>query len=72
MEFSDVSIVLIGVIAIGVLSLYFGKDDMAMAIIGGLLGFMAKDHITTRQVAQPTEDLVLNDEYVSVGDDDAE
>lgn len=71
MEFSDVTIVLVGVVIIGIISLYFGKDDMAMAIIGGLLGFMAKDHVTTTRYISPVAEYEegLNQEYTT-GDDD--
>ena len=72
MEFNDVTIVLVGVVIIGIISLYFGKDDMAMAIIGGLLGYMAKDHVTTTALKEsPVKEYEegLNQEYVT-GDDD--
>ena len=68
MEFSDVTIVLIGVVIIGIISLYFGKDDMAMAIIGGLLGYMAKDHVTTTALnGSPVQEYEegLNQEYTT-------
>ena len=72
MEFSDVTIVLVGVVIIGIISLYFGKDDMAMAIIGGLLGYMAKDHVTTTALnSSPVHEYEegLNQEYTT-GDED--
>ena len=71
MEFSDVTIVLIGVVVIGIISLYFGKDDMAMAIIGGLLGFLAKDHVPNTRYNSPVKEYEegLNQEY-NTGDDD--
>ena len=72
MEFNDVTIVLVGVIIIGIIALYFGKDDMAMAIIGGLLGYMAKDHVTSTTLKQsPLHEYEegLNQEYIT-GDED--
>ena len=43
MEFDNKTIVIIGIIAIGLAALFTGNDDLALAIGSGLVGYLSKD-----------------------------
>ncbi len=43
MEFDNKTIVIIGIIAIGLGALFTGNDDLALAIGSGLVGYLSKD-----------------------------
>lgn len=43
MEFDNKTIVIIGLILIGLTSLYCGNKDLALAIGSGLVGYLSKD-----------------------------
>lgn len=47
MEFDNISILIIGLLIGGMLSLYLGMENIASAIFGGLIGYLAKDPIKT-------------------------
>lgn len=43
MEFDNKTIVIMGIIAIGLGALFTGNDDLALAIGSGLVGYLSKD-----------------------------
>ena len=43
MEIDNKTIVIIGLIAIGICALYCGNKDLALAIGSGLVGYLSKD-----------------------------
>lgn len=43
MEFDNITILIIGLLIGGVFSLYLGMENIASAIFGGLIGYLAKD-----------------------------
>lgn len=43
MEFDNKTIVIIGLILIGLTALYCGNKDLALAIGSGLVGYLSKD-----------------------------
>ena len=47
MEFDNISILIIGLLLGGMFSLYLGMENIASAIFGGLIGYLAKDPIKT-------------------------
>ena len=47
MEFDNISILIVGLLVGGMFSLYLGMENIASAIFGGLIGYLAKDPIKT-------------------------
>ena len=45
MEFDNISILIIGLLIGGMFSLYLGMENIASAIFGGLIGYLAKDKV---------------------------
>ena len=57
MEFDNKTIVIIGLIAIGLSALYVGNKDLALAIGSGMVGYLSKDAIVSiNQNSNPMED----------------
>lgn len=55
MEYDNKTIVIIGLIALGIVVLYIGHKDLALAIGSGLVGYLSKDaNITINK--QPEEE----------------
>lgn len=46
MNFDNVSIIIIGLVLVSVLSLVYGNQEVLVMVVGGLLGFLAKDKAT--------------------------
>lgn len=75
MDIDNKTILIIGLILGGMLSLYLKQENIASAIFGGLVGYLSKDipqeiynNWRNKPVASNDEG-VLNEEYVT-GDDD--
>lgn len=56
MEFDNKTIVIIGIIAIGLGALFTGNDDLALAIGSGLVGYLSKDASVILKKAFSEED----------------
>lgn len=48
---NNITILIICISVIGVLSLFAGMENVLTTIVGGLIGFLAKDNITDGDVA---------------------
>ncbi len=61
MEFDNKTIVILGLIAIGLSALYCGNKDLALAIGSGLVGYLSKDAavILSRQTADDDTDDII-------------
>ena len=46
---NNITILIICISIIGVLSLVYGKEDVLTTVVGGLLGFLAKDRVITTE-----------------------
>ena len=67
MEFDNKTIVILGLVVIGVGALYVGNKDLALAIGSGLVGYLSKDAQVILSPAQPdftedTDDVVVDDD----------
>lgn len=49
MEFSNKTVLIVGLVCGGLLSLYVGQHDLACTIFGGLIGYLSKDTITLKK-----------------------
>ena len=72
MNFDNVTIIIVGLIVVSVLSLIYGNQEILLMVVGGLLGFLAKDKATVvvPDVTAKTETKVEND--VGSEDDDSQ
>ena len=63
MNFDNVTIIIIGLIVVSVLSLIYGNQEILLMVVGGLLGFLAKDKATVvvPDVTGKTESKVEDD-----------
>jgi len=48
MEFSNKTILIIGLVIGGLASLYLKQSELAYTIFGGLIGYLSKDSITVK------------------------
>lgn len=55
MEFNNKTILIIGLIIGGVVSLYSHQTELASAIFGGMVGYLSKDYIPSSD-NEPEED----------------
>ena len=67
MEFDNKTIVILGLVVIGVGALYVGNKDLALAVGAGLVGYLSKDANVILTPAQPdftedTDDIVVDDD----------
>lgn len=53
MEFDNKTIVILGLVLIGVGALYVGNNDLALAIGSGLVGYLSKDAKVILTPSQP-------------------
>ena len=53
MEFDNKTIVILGLVLIGIGALYVGNKDLALAIGSGLVGYLSKDASVILHQAQP-------------------
>ena len=56
MEFDNKTIVIIGLITIGIISLFCNNHDLALAIGSGLVGYLSKDANITLNLINTEED----------------
>lgn len=56
MEIDNKTIVILGLIAIGICALYCGNKDLALAIGSGLVGYLSKDASIILNRQTPEED----------------
>lgn len=68
MEFDNKTIVILGLVIIGVGALYVGNKDLALAIGSGLVGYLSKDAQVILSPAQP--DYIENDDDGVVDDEE--
>ena len=68
MEFDNKTIVILGLVVIGVGALYVGNKDLALAIGSGLVGYLSKDAQVILSPAQP--DYIENDDGGVVDDEE--
>ena len=68
MEFDNKTIVILGLVIIGVGALYVGNKDLALAIGSGLVGYLSKDAQVILSPAQP--DYIENDDGGVVDDEE--
>lgn len=54
--FDNKSIIIIGLILGGLLSLYSHQTELASAIFGGLVGYLSKDYVYKRDEEDSSED----------------
>lgn len=67
MEFDNISILIIGLLVGGMFSLYLGMENIASAIFGGLIGYLAKDPIKTLlKHGNSQEDESVDDEIENI------
>lgn len=66
MEFNNKTILIIGLIAGGICSLFLNQENIASAIFGGLVGYLSKDKIEAYiESKQPVDDdEVYDDEEI--------
>lgn len=62
MEFDNKTIVIIGLILIGLTALYCGNKDLALAIGSGLVGYLSKDASVILHSQKTDETAVENDD----------
>lgn len=67
MEFDNKTIVILGLVVIGVGALYVGNKDLALAVGAGLVGYLSKDANVILTPTQPdftedTDDVVVDDD----------
>lgn len=69
MVFDNVTVIIIGLVLVSVLSLVYGNQEILLMVVGGLLGFLAKDKATVviPEVTAKTETVV--DDKDDVDDD---
>ena len=48
MEFSNKTILIIGLVIGGLVSLYLNQSELAYTIFGGLIGYLSKDTLTVK------------------------
>ena len=68
MEFDNKTIVILGLVIIGVGALYVGNKDLALAIGSGLVGYLSKDAQVILSPSQP--DYIENNDDDGVVDDE--
>lgn len=68
MEFDNKTIVILGLVIIGVGALYVGNKDLALAIGSGLVGYLSKDAQVILSPTQP--DYIENDDDGVVDDEE--
>ena len=56
MAFDNKTILIIGLVAGGILSIYFKNTELASAIFGGLVGYLSKDTLTLKREEESLED----------------
>lgn len=49
MGFDNKSLLIVGLVVGGLLSLYLGQSELACTIFGGLIGYLSKDQITLKK-----------------------
>jgi len=70
-NFDNVTIIIVGLIVVSVLSLVYGNQEILLMVVGGLLGFLAKDKaVPLVDVPKKTETKVEDD--VESEDDDSQ
>lgn len=68
MEFDNKTIVILGLVVIGVGALYVGNKDLALAVGAGLVGYLSKDAQVILSPTQP--DYIENDDDGVVDDEE--
>ena len=68
MEFDNKTIVILGLVIIGVGALYVGNKDLALSVGAGLVGYLSKDAQVILSPAQP--DYIENDDDGVVDDEE--
>lgn len=68
MEFDNKTIVILGLVIIGVGALYVGNKDLALAVGAGLVGYLSKDAQVILSPTQP--DYIENDDDGVVDDEE--
>lgn len=77
MVFDNVTVIILGLIVVSVLALVYGDHEVLVMVVGGLLGFLAKDRVVPSVAGSKSmNDIVgidvptpLKDEDVDDGDD---
>lgn len=64
MEFDNKTIVILGLVLIGIGALYVGNKDLALAIGSGLVGYLSKDASVILTPAQPDTGDDLDDDDI--------
>ena len=54
-KFDNKTILILGLIIIAILSLYVGEKDIALAVSGGLVGYLSKDLVDSRNQIIPID-----------------
>lgn len=49
MEFTNKTILIVGLVVGGLASLYLNQSELAYTIFGGLIGYLSKDSITLKK-----------------------
>ena len=63
MEFSNKTILIIGLVIGGLASLYLNQSELAYTIFGGLIGYLSKDTLTVKH-EEEIVDVPLDDEDI--------
>ena len=56
MDFSNKTILIIGLVIGGLASLYLNQSELAYTIFGGLIGYLSKDTLTLKQEVVSEDD----------------
>ena len=56
MDFSNKTILIIGLVIGGLASLYLNQSELAYTIFGGLIGYLSKDTLTIKTEEVASED----------------
>ena len=59
MEFSNKTVLIVGLVCGGLLSLYLNQSELAYTIFGGLIGYLSKDSITVKH-----EEIALDEDKI--------
>ena len=57
MDFNNKTILIIGLVCGGLLSLYLKQSELAYTIFGGLIGYLSKDSITVKHETEEVEEI---------------
>lgn len=61
MEFDNKTILISGLVIGSIVAMYLHYNDIALAIVSGLVGYLSKDQITVNKNNNAEEEIIMDD-----------